>query len=81
VTGKETSAEQKREVYKVVLVINLGMLMVLGSWFADGLNLVICNTKFRKQESKLVTYMAGAVKSRVDYIIIIIIIIIILFAQ
>ena len=56
--------------------------MVLGSWFADGLNLVICNTKFRKQESKLVTYMAGAVKSRVDYIIIIIIIIIIiLFAQ
>ena len=31
--------------------------------FADGLNLVICNTLFRKQEAKLVTYVAGPVKS------------------
>ena len=36
--------------------------------FADGLNLVICNTLFTKQEAKLVTYVAGAVKSTVDYI-------------
>ena len=27
--------------------------------FADGLNLVICNTLFTKQEVKLVTYLAG----------------------
>ena len=37
--------------------------------FADGLNLVICNALFTKQEAKLVTYVAGPVKSRVDYII------------
>ena len=33
--------------------------------FADGLNLVICNTLFTKQEAKLVTYVAGPVKSTV----------------
>jgi len=27
--------------------------------FADGLNLVICNTLFTKQEAKLVTYLDG----------------------
>ena len=27
--------------------------------FADGLNLVICNTLFTKHEAKLVTYLAG----------------------
>jgi len=37
--------------------------------FADRLNLVICNTLFIKQESQLVTYAAGPVKSTVDYII------------
>ena len=31
--------------------------------FADGLNLVICNTLFTKQEAKLVIYVAGPVKS------------------
>jgi len=31
--------------------------------FAHGLNLVICNTLFMKQESWLVTYAAGPVKS------------------
>ena len=31
--------------------------------FADGLNLVICNTLFMKQESQLVTYAAGPVKA------------------
>jgi len=36
--------------------------------FADGLNLVICNTLFVKQESQLVTYAAGPAKSMVDYI-------------
>ena len=36
--------------------------------FADGLNLVICNTLFMKQECKLVTYVAGSAKSTVDYI-------------
>ena len=38
--------------------------------FADKLNLVICNTLFMKQESKLVTYVAGPVKSTVDYIMV-----------
>ena len=33
--------------------------------FADGLNSVICNTLFMKQESQLVTYAAGPVKSTV----------------
>ena len=36
--------------------------------FAVGLNLVICTTLFMKQESKLVTYVAGPAKSTVDYI-------------
>jgi len=30
------------------------------------LNLVICNTLFKKQKSQLVTYAAGSVKSTVD---------------
>jgi len=34
--------------------------------FADGLNVVICNTLFTKQEAKSVTYVAGPVKSTVD---------------
>jgi len=38
--------------------------------FADGLNLVICNTLLMKQESKLVTYVAGSAKSTVDYIMV-----------
>jgi len=38
--------------------------------FADELNLVICNTVFMKQESQLVTYAGGPVKSTVDYIIV-----------
>jgi len=38
--------------------------------FADGLNLVICNTLFMKQKSKLVTYAAGSAKSTVDYIMV-----------
>ena len=38
--------------------------------FADGLNLVICNTLFMKQESQSVTSAAGRVKSTVDYIIV-----------
>jgi len=38
--------------------------------FADGLNLVICNTLFTKQETKLTTYVAGPVKSTVDYIMV-----------
>jgi len=36
--------------------------------FADGLNLVACNTLFTKHESKLVTYVAGSAKSTVEYI-------------
>ena len=38
--------------------------------FADGLNLVNCNTLFTKQEANLVTYVAGPVKSTVDYIMV-----------
>ena len=37
---------------------------------SDGLNLVICKTLFTKQESELVTYVAGPVKSTVDYIMV-----------
>jgi len=37
---------------------------------AGGLNLVICNALFTKQEAKLVTYVAGPVKSTVDYIMV-----------
>jgi len=40
------------------------------SEFADGLNLVISNTLFMKQEAQLVTYAAGPVKSMVDHIIV-----------
>jgi len=38
--------------------------------FADGLNLVICSILLMKQESQLVTYAAGPVKSTVGYIIV-----------
>jgi len=38
--------------------------------FADGLNLVMCNTLFMKQESKLVNYVASSAKSTVDYIMV-----------
>jgi len=38
--------------------------------FTDELHLVICNTLFMKQESQLLTYAAGPVKSAVDYIIV-----------
>jgi len=37
--------------------------------FVDGLNLVICNTLFMKQESRLVTYVAGSAKSTVHSLI------------
>ena len=52
----------------VVLGMERGMQMILE--FANGLNLVICNTLFMKQEFQLVTYAAGPVKSTVDYIIV-----------
>jgi len=38
--------------------------------FADGFNLVVCNTLFMKQEAKLVSYASGCVKSTVDYILV-----------
>jgi len=38
--------------------------------FADGLNLLICNTLFVKQESQVVKYAAAPVKNTVDYIIV-----------
>ena len=37
---------------------------------ADGLNLVICNTFFMKQESKLATYVAGSAKSTGHYMMV-----------
>jgi len=37
---------------------------------ADWLNLVICNTLFMKQESQVVSYAAGPVKSMVGNIIV-----------
>ena len=56
--------------HMVVLGTALGTRMVPGLEFADGLHLVICNTLFMKQEAKLVTYVAGPVKSTVDYIMV-----------
>jgi len=38
--------------------------------FADGLNLFICNIMSMKQESQMVIYAAGPVKSTDDYIIV-----------
>jgi len=52
--------------HMVVSDTALGTLME----FADGLNLVICNTLFTKEEAKLVTYVAGPVKSTIDYIMV-----------
>ena len=47
----------------VVFGMQLGMQMDPASWqFTDRLNLVICNTLFMKQESKLVTYVAVLLK-------------------
>jgi len=37
---------------------------------ADGLNLIICNALFMKQESLLVTYAPSPVNSMVDYILV-----------
>ena len=49
----------------VILGMKIGMQMVPGS---KSLQMgVICNTLFMKQESQLVTYAAGPVKSTVDY--------------
>ena len=57
--------------HMVVTAMEIGMQMAPGFLkFADGLNLVICNTLFMKQESKLVTYVAGCAKSTVDYIMV-----------
>jgi len=41
-----------------------------GSRILEFANLVICNTLFTKQVAKLVTYVAGPVKSTVDYIMV-----------
>jgi len=57
--------------HMAVLGTALGMLMVQGYWSLQlGKNLVICSTLFTEQEFKLVTYVAGPVKSTVDYIMI-----------
>ena len=60
-------------ILEVAMLAMMGHMVVLGIAlgtrileFADGLNLVICNTLFTKQEAKLVTY----VKSTVDYIMV-----------
>ena len=55
-------------ILEVVMLAMMGCMVALGT--ADGLNLVICNTLFTKQESKLVTYVAGPEKSTVDYIMV-----------
>ena len=55
----------------VVTGLEIGMQMAPGFWSLQiGLNLVICNTLFMKQECKLVTYVAGSAKSTVDYIMV-----------
>jgi len=59
-------------ILEVVMLTTMGHMAVLGSGtrnadgsrileFADGLNLVICNTLFTKQAVKLVTYVASPV--------------------
>jgi len=71
-------------MFEVVMLAMIGHMVVLyikirtsrnadGSRileFTDWLNQVICNTLFMKQESQLVTYAAGSVKSTVDCIIV-----------
>ena len=64
-------------ISEVVMLTMMGHMVVsdtaLGTLileFADGLNLVICNTLFTKQEAKLVTYVAGPVISTVDYVMV-----------
>ena len=52
------------------MVVSDTALVTLILEFADGLNLVICNTLFTKQEAKLVTYVAGPVISTVDYVMV-----------
>ena len=53
--------------HMVVLGTAVGTLMVPGYW---SLQMGICNTLFTKQEAKLVTYVAGPVKSTADYIMV-----------
>jgi len=72
-----TSELRDRQLCGVVVnrlqIVTMDTSRLYGSWsveFADGLNLVICNTLFTKQEAKLVTYVAGPVKSTVDYIMV-----------
>jgi len=65
-------------ILKIVMLAIMGRMVVMGYGygarnedgskileFTDGLNLIICNTLFMKQESKLVTYVAGSVKSAI----------------
>jgi len=71
------------DMLEVVMLDMMGHMVVVGMDYgdrnedgsrilelADGLNLVICNALFMKQESQLVTYADGPVKSTVDYIIV-----------
>ena len=38
--------------------------------FCDAMDMSVCNTLFKKEESKLVTYESGGVRSTVDYLIV-----------
>ena len=35
--------------------------------FGDALDMVVCNTMFKKRPSRLITYESGGMKSQIDY--------------
>src|SRR5260221_7834353 len=37
--------------------------------FGDAMDLVVCNTMFKKEESKLVTYESGGTRSTIDHLL------------
>ncbi|XP_065318916.1 uncharacterized protein LOC135926911 [Gordionus sp. m RMFG-2023] len=37
--------------------------------FSDAMDMIVCNTMFKKESEKLVTYKSGSTKSAVDYLL------------
>ena len=52
------------------LQVLFGLPLSLGPWTSYSIHFFTCNTLFTKQEAKLVTCVAGPVKSTVDYIMV-----------
>ena len=36
----------------------------------DALDMVVCNTMFKKRPSRLITYESGGIKSQIDYLVV-----------